>query len=64
MMKPYLGGAASVQNRGAKPWDWFPGERCQGGAAMRCREEAGSLDSASRAHEPTRRASLCYSDEA
>jgi len=46
MMKSYLGGAAPVQNRGAKPWDRFPGERRQGGAAMRRREEASSFDSA------------------
>ena len=45
-MESYLGGAAPVQNRGAKPWNWFPGERRQGGAAMRRREEAGFLDSA------------------
>ncbi len=41
-MKSYLGGAASVQNRGAKPWVRSPGERSQGGPDRR--EEAGSLD--------------------
>src|SRR5678815_5615962 len=46
MMKSYLGGAALVQNKGAKPWNRFPRERRQGYAAMRRREEAGSLDSA------------------
>ena len=43
-MKSYLGGAASVQNRRAKPWARCPGERSQGGPAMGRREEAGSLD--------------------
>ena len=47
-MKSYLGGSALVQNKGAKPWNRFPGERRQGGAAMRRREEAGSFDSAGR----------------
>jgi hypothetical protein len=43
-MESYLGGAASVQNRRAKPWDRCPGERSQDGPAMGRREEAGSLD--------------------
>ena len=43
-MESYLGGAASVQNRRAKPWARCPGERSQGGPAMGRREEAGSLD--------------------
>jgi hypothetical protein len=43
-MESYLGGAASVQNRGAKPRDWSLRERSQGGPAMGRREEAGSLD--------------------
>ena len=43
-MESYLGGAASVQNRGAKPLGRSRRERSQGNAAMRCREEAGSLD--------------------
>ena len=43
-MESYLGGAASVQNRGAKPWDWFLRERSQGGPAMGRHEEARSLD--------------------
>ncbi len=43
-MESYLGGAASVQNRRAKPWARCPRERCQGGPAMDRREEAGSLD--------------------
>ena len=43
-MESYLGGAASVQNRGAKPLGPSRRERSQGGAAMRRREEAGSLD--------------------
>ena len=47
-MESYLGGAASVQNRGAKPPGWSRRERSQGGAAMRRREEAGSLDLAGR----------------
>ena len=42
-MESYLGGAASVQNRGAKPWV-RPRERSQGGAAMGRREEASFLD--------------------
>src|SRR5262245_26881561 len=44
MMESYLGGAASVQNRGAKPWDRFLRERSQGGPAMGRREEACSFD--------------------
>lgn len=44
MMKSYLGGAASVQNRGAKPSGQSRRERSQGGAVMCRREEAGSLD--------------------
>ena len=43
-IESYLGGSASVQNRGAKLRSWCPGERCQGTPAMGCREEAGSLD--------------------
>ena len=43
-MKSYLGVAAHVQNRRAKPGWSSPGGRCQGVAAMRRREEAGSLD--------------------
>ena len=43
-MKSYPGGIASVWNRRAKPGGASPWERCQGGAAMRRREEAGSLD--------------------
>jgi hypothetical protein len=43
-MKSYLGGTASVQNRGAKPWDRFLRGRSQGGPAMGRREEASSLD--------------------
>jgi hypothetical protein len=43
-MESYLGGAASVQNRRAKPWDRYLGERSQGGLAMDRHEEAGSLD--------------------
>jgi hypothetical protein len=43
-MESYLGGAASVQNRGAKPWDRFLRERSQGGPAMDRHEEAGSFD--------------------
>lgn len=44
MMESYLGGAASVQNRGAKPRGQRPGERSQGGSVMGRREEAGSFD--------------------
>jgi hypothetical protein len=47
-MESYLGGAASVQNRGAKPQGRSLRERCQGETAMAGREEAGSLDSAGR----------------
>ena len=47
-MESYLGGAASVQHRGAKPPGRSRRERSQGSAAMRCREEAGSLDLAGR----------------
>jgi hypothetical protein len=47
-MESYLGGAAFVQNRGAKPPGWSRRERSQGGAAMRRREEVGSLDLAGR----------------
>ena len=47
-MESYLGGAASVQNRGAKPQGRSRRERSQGGAAMRRREEASSLDLAGR----------------
>jgi hypothetical protein len=43
-MKSYLGGAASVQNREAKPQSWSRRERSQGDAAMRRREEACFLD--------------------
>ena len=43
-MESYLGGAAPVQNRGAKPSGLGPGERCQGRAVMHDREEAGSVD--------------------
>ena len=43
-MESYLGGAASVQNSGAKPRDRFLGERSQGGPAMGRREEACSFD--------------------
>lgn len=43
-MKSYLGVAADVQNRRAKPGWSSPGGRCQGVAAMWRREEAGSLD--------------------
>jgi len=43
-MESYLGGAASVQNRGAKPWDRFLRERSQGGPAMGRHEEASSFD--------------------
>jgi hypothetical protein len=43
-MESYLGGAASVQNRGAKPRDRFLGERSQGGPAMGPHEEACSFD--------------------
>jgi hypothetical protein len=43
-MESYLGGAASVQNRRAKPWDRDLGERSQGGLEMDRHEEAGSLD--------------------
>lgn len=42
-MKSYLGVAADVQNGRAKPGWVSPWERCQGVAAMRRREEAGSL---------------------
>lgn len=42
-MKSYLGVAADVQNGRAKPGWFSPRERCQGVAAMRRREEAGSL---------------------
>ena len=44
MIESYLGGAASVQNGGAKPWDRFLRERSQGGSAMDRHEEAGSFD--------------------
>jgi hypothetical protein len=44
MIKSYLGVAADVQNRRAKPGWPSPGERCQGVAVMWRREEAGSLD--------------------
>ena len=47
-MEAYLGVAAYVQNRGAKPRGQSPWERSQGGAAMRRREEASSLDLAGR----------------
>src|SRR5258705_3680004 len=43
-MESYLGGGASVQNRGAKPLGRSRRERSQGGAAMHRREEAGSVD--------------------
>ena len=43
-MKSYPGGIATVWNRRAKPGSHCPWERCQGGAAMCRREEAGSLD--------------------
>ena len=43
-MESYPGGFASVWNRRAKPRGHCPWERCQGGAAMHRREEAGSLD--------------------
>ena len=43
-MESYLGGAASVQNRGAKLQGRSLRERCQGAPAMGRREEAGSLD--------------------
>jgi hypothetical protein len=43
-MKSYLGGAASVQNGGAKPSGQSRRERSQGGAVMCRREEAGFLD--------------------
>jgi hypothetical protein len=43
-MESYLGGAASVQNRRAKPWARCPRERSQDGPAMGRREEASSLD--------------------
>jgi hypothetical protein len=43
-MESYLGGTASVQNRGAKPRDWFLRERSQGGPVMGRREEACSFD--------------------
>ena len=44
MIESYLGGAASVQNRRAKPWAWCPGERSQGAPVMGRHEEARSLD--------------------
>jgi hypothetical protein len=47
-MESYVGGAASVQNRGAKPPGRSRRERSQGSAAMCCREEAGSSDLAGR----------------
>ena len=47
-MESYLGVTAYVQNRGAKPRGRSPRERSQDGAAMRRREEAGSLDLAGR----------------
>jgi len=43
-MKSYPGGIATVWNRRAKPGGQCSWERCQGGAAMCRREEAGSLD--------------------
>jgi hypothetical protein len=43
-MESYLGGAASVQNRGAKLQGRSLRERSQGAPAMGRREEAGSLD--------------------
>ena len=43
-MKSYPGGIATVWNRRAKPGSRSPWERCQGGAVMCRREEAGSLD--------------------
>ena len=43
-IESYLGEAAFVQNRGAKPWDCFPRECSQGGSAMDRREEARFLD--------------------
>jgi len=43
-MKSYPGGVATVWNRRAKPGGQCLWERCQGGAAMHRREEAGSLD--------------------
>lgn len=42
--KSYPGGIATVWNRRAKPGSRSPWERCQGGAVMCRREEAGSLD--------------------
>jgi hypothetical protein len=43
-MESYLGGAASVQNRGAKPQDRFLRERSQGDLVMGRHEEASSFD--------------------
>ena len=43
-MESYLGGAASLQNRRAKPWARRPREPSQGAPAMGRREEAGSRD--------------------
>jgi hypothetical protein len=43
-MESYLGGAASVQNSGAKPRGRSLRERSQGGPAMGRREEACSVD--------------------
>src|SRR5713101_7612402 len=47
-MESYLGGAASVQNREAKPQGRSLRERSQGDAAMPRHEEAGFLDRAGR----------------
>jgi hypothetical protein len=47
-MESYLGVAAYGQNRGAKPPGRSGRELSQGGAAMRCREEASSWDRAGR----------------
>ena len=60
-MESYLGGAASVQNRRAKPWDRFLRERSQGGSAMDRHEEAGSLDLAGGPLSPNEgRVSPCW----
>jgi hypothetical protein len=60
-MESYLGGAASVQNREAKPQSWSRRERSQGDAAMRRREEACFLDLAGGPLSPNEgRVSPCW----
>jgi hypothetical protein len=54
-MESYLGGAASVQNSGAKLQGWSLRERSQGGPAMGRHEEACSVDLAGGSMSPNER---------